>query len=55
MGNAFMFYGKTLCEDCFREAVDYEILAGREIPPRKMVEADNCAKCKAKLEPEEEL
>ena len=55
MGNAFMFYGKTLCEDCYREATEYETLAGREIPPRKMVEASACAKCKAILEPEEEL
>ena len=55
MGQAFIFYGKTLCEKCYQEAVDYESLAGREIPQRKMVDADSCAKCKAKLEPEEEL
>jgi hypothetical protein len=55
MGIAFMFYGKTLCENCYKEATDYEILAGREVPPRKMVEAGSCVKCKAVLEPEEEL
>ena len=55
MGNAFIFYGKTLCDKCYKEATDYEILAGREVPARKMVDADSCAKCKAKLEPEEEL
>ena len=55
MGKAFIFYGKTLCDKCYKEATDYEILAGREVPPRKMVDADSCAKCKAKLEPEEEL
>lgn len=55
MGKAFMFYGKTLCEECYKEATEYEILAGREVPTRKMVEAGSCAKCKVKLEPEEEL
>ena len=55
MGKAFMFHGNTLCEKCYQEAMDYETLAGREIPPMKMVEASSCAKCKAVLEPEEEL
>jgi hypothetical protein len=55
MGKAFMFQGKTLCEDCYKKAIDYETLAGRKIPPKKMVEAGSCAKCKVILEPEEEL
>jgi len=55
MGKAFMFQGKTLCEECYKKAIDYETLAGRKIPPKKMVEAGSCAKCKAILEPEEEL
>jgi hypothetical protein len=55
MGKAFMFKGEPLCDNCYKEAIDYETLAGRELPPKKMVEAGSCAKCKAKLEPEEEL
>lgn len=50
-----MFKGEPLCDNCYKEAIDYETLAGRELPPKNMVEAGSCAKCKAKLEPEEEL
>ena len=54
MGNAFLFKKRVLCDKCYWEEVDY--LAGREeIPPRRMVNATECDKCHAELNPEEDL
>ena len=57
MAKAFVYKKQTLCDACYQEVVDFETHAGREkqIPPRKMVDAPECARCHAILEPEEEL
>lgn len=54
MGNAFLFKKKVLCHTCYQEELEY--LAGREeAPPRRMVDAKECDKCHAVLDPEETL
>ena len=54
MGNAFLFKKKILCDECYWEEINY--LAGREeIPPRRMINATECDKCHAELDPEEGL
>lgn len=54
MGNAFLFRKKVLCDTCYQEELQY--LAGREEPPpRRMVDAAECDKCHAVLDPEETL
>lgn len=45
MGQGFVFKGKVLCEECYQKSADYEILAGRHVPPRKMAEGENCHQC----------
>jgi hypothetical protein len=57
MAMAFLFKKQVLCDECYREVVDFEIHAGREkeLPPRKMIAARECDRCHAILEPEEEL
>lgn len=57
MARATIFKGKNLCDACYQEEVDFEIHAGREkeLPPRQMVDARECTRCHAQLEPEEEL
>jgi len=54
MGNAFLLKKKVLCHTCYWEEIDY--LSGRgEIPPKRMVDAKECDKCHAVLDPEEDL
>jgi hypothetical protein len=54
MGNAFLLKKKILCHTCYWEEIEY--LSGREaIPPRRMVNAKECDKCHAVLNPEEDL
>ena len=57
MAKAFAYKKQTLCDACYQEVVDFETHAGREreLPPRKMVDAPECDRCHAILEPEEEL
>jgi hypothetical protein len=49
MGQGFVFKGKVLCEECYGKAEDYEIHAGREVPPKKLVEGQNCQNCDVEL------
>jgi len=55
MGNAFLFKKKVLCDACYQEELEY--LAGRQeqAPPRRMVDAVECDRCHAELDPEETL
>ena len=54
MGNAFLLKKKVLCHTCYWEEIEY--LTGREqIPPKRMVNAKECDKCHAELNPEEDL
>jgi hypothetical protein len=54
MGNAFLLKKKVLCDKCYWEEIEY--LTGREeIAPRRMVNAKECDKCHAELDPEEDL
>ncbi len=57
MARAFVYKKQALCDACYQEVVDFETHAGREkeLPPRKMVDAPECNRCHAILEPEEEL
>ena len=57
MAKAFVYKKQALCDACYQEVVDFETHAGREreLPPRKMVDAPECNRCHAILEPEEEL
>jgi len=51
MGNAFLLKKKILCDTCYWEEIEY--LSGRgEIPPKRMVDAKECDKCHAVLDPE---
>ncbi len=45
MGQGFLFKEKVLCDDCFKEAADWEVFEGNEAPQRNEVEADVCSKC----------
>jgi hypothetical protein len=49
MGQGFLFKGKVLCEECYLKAEDYEIHAGRQAPPRKLMEWETCHDCGAVL------
>ena len=54
MGNAFLLKRKVLCDKCYWEEIEY--LSGREeIPPKRMINAKQCDKCHAELDPEEDL
>jgi len=57
MAKAFVYKKQTLCDACYQEVVDFETHAGREreLPRETMVEAPECDRCHAILEPEEEL
>ena len=57
MAKGFLFKKQVLCDECYQKVVDFEIHAGREneLPPRNMVDAPECDRCHAILEPEEEL
>lgn len=54
MGNAFLLKKKILCHTCYWKEIEY--LSGRgEIPPKRMINAKECDKCHAVLDPEEDL
>jgi hypothetical protein len=57
MGVGYVFKGQALCDECYQEAVDFEIHVGREreIPPKTKVYKKECEKCHVELEIEEEL
>jgi hypothetical protein len=51
MGQGFVFKGKIVCGDCYEKLADYEIHheRERELPPKQLVEGDNCQRCGAPL------
>ena len=54
MGNAFLLKKRVLCHNCYWEEVEY--LSGREqVPPKRMIDAKECDKCHAVIDPEEDL
>jgi hypothetical protein len=54
MGQGFVLKGKVLCGVCYEKLADYEIHHEREVPPKLLVEADNCQNCGAPLADTEE-
>jgi len=55
MGQGFVLKGKVLCGECYEKLAEYEIHHEREVPPKKLVEADNCQSCGAPLADTEEV
>jgi hypothetical protein len=54
MAQGFAFKGKILCAECYEKETDIARLKGEEIPPKKHLEADKCARCSGPLEEAEE-
>jgi len=49
MGQGFVLKGKVLCGDCYQKLADYEVLHDREVPSKRLVEAETCQNCGAPL------
>jgi len=55
MGVGLLYKGKTLCDTCYEEETDFEIHAGRDLPPKQKGYKKECDKCHVELEIEEEF
>ena len=56
MGVGFIFKGECLCDDCYQEAIDFEIHAReKKLPPKTKGYKKECDRCHVELEIEEEF